>query len=264
MHGMWMRRVSVGIGLLGLAVSPAVADDLASVRLDLEHALPDQALDRVFASPPLMFRGTPPRGSMIYRERVNGVVLIASTSTVGTGVVVSGKGDIVTNEHVIRNAYKARGDGWVAVWFRPSNGVRPAKSEFLLARIIQSNQRRDLAHIQLAQPMPQTAAVIPLATVMPSIGQDVFTISHPKNYLWSFSQGVVSQIRPDYEWKYPDGILRRATAIQTQAPVNPGDSGGPLLDEAGAVVGIVVGSATATDGVYFAVAVQHVRELLLH
>src|SRR5215475_8460458 len=160
MHEIWMRRVSVGIGLLGLAVSPAFADDLESVRLDLEHALPDQALDRVFASPPLVFRGTPPRGSMIYRERVNGVVLIASTSTVGTGVVVSGQGDIVTNEHVIRHGYKARGDEWVAVWFRPSNGVRPAKSEFLLARIIQSNQRRDLAHIQLAQLMPQTAAVI--------------------------------------------------------------------------------------------------------
>ena len=61
---------------------------------------------------------------------------------------------------------------------------------------------------------------------------------------------------------YPDGILRRVTAIQTQAPVKPGDSGGPLLDEAGAVVGIVVGSATDTDGVYFAVAVQHVPELL--
>ena len=92
MHGFWMRRVSVGIGLLGLAVSPAFANDLDSVRLDLEHALPDQALDRVFASPPLVFRGTPPRSSMIYRERVNGVVLIASTNSVGTGVVVSGQG----------------------------------------------------------------------------------------------------------------------------------------------------------------------------
>src|SRR5262249_46794380 len=138
MHGLWMRRVTVGLGLLGVAVSAAFAEDLPSVRLDLEHALPDQALDRVFASPPLVFRGTPPRGSLIYRERVNGVVLIASTSTVGTGVVVSGKGDIVTNEHVIRHAYKARGDGWVAVWFKPSNGVRPAKSEFLLARIIRA------------------------------------------------------------------------------------------------------------------------------
>jgi len=104
--------------------------------------------------------------------------------------------------------------------------------------------------------------VIPLATVMPSIGQEVFTIGHPKTYLWSFSQGIVSQIRPNYEWKYPDGILRSATTIQTQAPINPGDSGGPLLDDEGAVVGIVVGSATETDGVYFAVSAQHVRELL--
>src|SRR5262245_7308952 len=262
MPGTWMLRVGIGVGLLGLAVSPASADDLSSIHVDLEHALPEQALDRVFASPPLVFRGTPPRGTMIYRERVNGVVLIASTNAIGTGVVVSAQGDIVTNEHVVRNAYKARDAEWVAVWFRPSNGVRPGKSDFLLARIIQRNQRRDLAKIQLAQLMPQTAAVIPLATVIPSIGQEVFTIGHPKTYLWSFSQGVVSQIRPDYEWKYPDGILRSATAIQTRAPLNPGDSGGPLLDEEGAVVGIVVGSAKETEGVYFAVAVQHVRELL--
>jgi S1-C subfamily serine protease len=262
MHGIWVLGVSVVIGLLGVVASPASADDLGPIRVDVERALPEDALDRVLASPPLVFRGAPRRGSLVYRERVNGVVLIASTNTVGTGVVVSEQGDIITNEHVIRDAYKARGDEWVAVWFKPSNGVRPAKSDFLLARILQRNQRRDLAHIQLTQLMPQTAVVIPLASAMPSIGQEVFTIGHPKTYLWSFSQGIVSQIRPNYEWKYPDGILRSATAIQTQAPINPGDSGGPLLDDAGAVVGIVVGSASETDSVYFAVSAQHVRELL--
>ena len=262
MHGIWVLGVSVVIGLLGVVASPASADDLGPIRVDVERALPEDALDRVLASPPLVFRGAPHRGSLVYRERVNGVVLIASTNTVGTGVVVSEQGDIITNEHVIRDAYKARGDEWVAVWFKPSNGARPVKSDFLLARILRRNQRRDLAHIQLTQLMPQTAVVIPLATVMPSIGQEVFTIGHPKTYLWSFSQGIVSQIRPNYEWKYPDGILRSATAIQTQAPINPGDSGGPLLDDEGAVVGIVVGSATETDGVYFAVSAQHVRELL--
>jgi len=148
------------------------------------------------------------------------------------------------------------------VWFKPSKGVRPAKRSFLLAKVLQRNQRRDLAHIRLAQLMPQTATVIPLASLMPNVGQEVFTIGHPKTYLWSFSQGVVSQIRPDYEWRYQDGIPRSATTIQTQAPVNPGNSGGPLLNEEGAVVGIVVGSATETEGVYFAVSVQHVRELL--
>jgi S1-C subfamily serine protease len=255
-------RLSASIGLLWAAVLPASADDLKPVRIDLERTLPEQALERVFAGPPLVFRGVPPRAPAVYRERVNGVVLIASTNTVGTGVVVSEHGDIITNEHIVRSAHKARGDEWVAVWFKPSDGVRLAKSNFLLAKVLQRSERRDLAHIQLAQLMPQTATVIPLASVLPNVGQDVFTIGHPKAYLWSFSQGVVSQIRPDYEWKYRDGILRSATTIQTQAPVNPGDSGGPLLDEEGAVVGIVVGSATETEGVYFAVAVQHVRELL--
>ena len=64
------------------------------------------------------------------------------------------------------------------------------------------------------------------------------------------------------EWRYQDGLPRSATAIQTQAPINPGDSGGPLLNAEGAVVGIVVGSASDTDGVSFAVAVQHLREVL--
>ncbi len=252
----------VAIALLGLAVVPVAADDLKPVRIELERALPEQTLERLFPSPPLVFRGVPPRGATVYRERVNGVVLIASTRTVGTGVLVSSEGDIITNEHIARDAHKARGEEWVAVWFKPSNGIRLAKGDFLIARVLQRNQRRDLARIRLAQLMPQTATVIPLASTMPSVGQEVFTIGHPKTYLWSFGQGVVAQIRPDYEWSYQDGITRSATTIQTQTPVNPGNSGGPLLNEDGAVVGIVAGSATETEGVHFAVAVQHVRELL--
>jgi S1-C subfamily serine protease len=262
MTGRLIVHASVALGLLCVAALPAPAEDLQPIRVDLERALPDQVLASFSASPPLVFRGGPPRGSAVYRERVHGVVLIASTNTVGTGVVVSSRGDIVTNEHIVRDAHKARGDEWVAIWFKPSNGARPVKSDFLLGKVLRRNLRHDLAHIQLAQVMPPTATVVPLASLMPSIGEEVFAIGHPKTYLWSFSQGVVSQIRPDYEWTYPDGIPRSATTIQTQAPVISGNSGGPLLNNEGAVVGIVVGSATETEGVSFAVSVQHVRELL--
>jgi S1-C subfamily serine protease len=253
---------SMALGLLWLAAARGSADDLQPVRIDVERTLPEQLFERFAASSPLVFRGGPRRGSSVYRDRVNGVVLISSTDTVGTGVVVSERGDIVTNEHIVRASHKARGDEWVAVWFKPSSGAPPSKSDFLLARVLRKNQRRDLAHIQLAQLMPQTATVVPMASLMPNVGQEVFAIGHPKTYLWSFSQGVVSQIRPDYEWTYRDGIPRSATTIQTQAPVNPGNSGGPLLNDEGAMVGIVVGSATEADSVSFAVSVQHVRELL--
>jgi S1-C subfamily serine protease len=256
-----VRVLAVAAGLLALAGLSASADELTPVRVDVERALPDQALDPLFARPELIFRGVPARGPVVYRERVNGVVLIAATKAIGTGVVVSAQGDIVTNEHVVRDAHRAQGSEWIAVWFKPPNGVRPAKNQFFLARVVQRNQRRDLAHIRLAQAMPATASVIPLG-VMPDVGQEVFTIGHPKTFLWSFTQGVVSQIRPDYQWRYDDGVARSATAIQTQAAVEPGVSGAPLLDDKGAVVGIVVGSAAEAQGVYFAVSVQHVRELL--
>ena len=261
-----MRRllipIGVALGLLSPAVAGAPADDLMPVRAELERALPREALEQFFAATPLVFRGAPPRGSAVYRDRVNGVVLLASTKTVGTGVLVSDDGDIITNDHIVHAAHRARGDEWVAVWFKPAPGERADKERFHLARVVQRNSRRDLAHLRLAQAPPVTATVVPLASLVPAVGQEVFTIGHPKTYAWSFTQGIVSQIRPNYQWQYADGVPRTATAIQTQAPIKPGNSGGPLLDEQGAMVGVVVGSAVETEGVYFAVAVQHVRELL--
>lgn len=253
---------AVAIGLLGLGLVGASADDLQPVRADLEHALPHKALKRFFDSHPLVFRGVPPRGSTIYRERVNGVVLIASTKAIGTGVLVSDQGDIVTNEHVVQAAHRAQGHEWVAVWFKPPPGARPARHSFLLAKVLQRNAQRDLAHIRVVDGLPSTARVVPLAAITPAVGQDVFTIGHPRTDLWAFGEGKVAQIRPNYRWKYDDGVARNATAIQTQAPVDPGSSGGPLLDETGAIVGIVVGSASPAQGVYFAVSVEHVHELL--
>jgi S1-C subfamily serine protease len=235
---------------------------MQSVRIDVERGLPLDVLERLAATHPLVFRGSTPRGATIYRERVNGVVLLASTNTVATGVLVSDQGDIVTNEHVLRAAHRARGGEWVAVWFKPSAGTRPAKADFLLARVLQRDMRRDLAHIRLAQGVPSRATAVPLAISVPDVGQDVFTIGHPQTYLWSFGHGVVAQVRSDYQWQYGDGIRRSATAIQTQAVATAGSSGSPLLNDAGAVVGIVVGAVTEAHGIYFAVAVEHVRELL--
>ena len=256
------HRLALAAVLIAVIVCGADAQDLSPIRADVERALPRETLDPLLASPTLTFRGLPSRGPAVYRERASGVVLLASTKAVGTGVLLSPQGDIVTNEHVVRDAHRAQGGEWVAVWFKPANGARPARDHFVLARVVQRNERRDLAHVRVVAPIPPTASVVPLATAIPGVGQEVFTIGHPKTLLWSFTQGVVSQIRPDYQWRYDDGVTRSATAIQTRVALEPGASGAPLLDDSGAVVGIVVGSAADADNVYFAVAVQHVRELL--
>jgi S1-C subfamily serine protease len=128
--------------------------------------------------------------------------------------------------------------------------------------VLKLDRQRDLAHVRIVDRLPAAARVVPLATAPPAVGQDVFTVGHPKTEVWSCGEGKIARIRPDHGWSYDDGITRRATAIQTQAPVNPGSSGGPLLDRAGAIVGIVVGPAVATRGVSYAVSIQHVHDLL--
>src|SRR5262245_1568509 len=257
-----IRILGAVAAILGLGFAAALADDLPSIRQDVDRNLPQEQIARVFESHPLVFRGAPPSTSAVYRERVNGVVLIASTKAVGTGVLVSDDGDIVTNEHVVHSAHSAQGSEWVAVWFKPAPGTRPARHSFLLAKVVQRNAQRDLARIRVVDALPPTAKLIPMAKGKPAIGQDVFTIGHPKSDLWSFAKGKIAQIHQEYRWKYDDGIARSATAIETEAVVDPGSSGGPLLDETGAIVGIVVGSVSPGQGVYFAVSVDHVHPLL--
>jgi len=216
----------------------------------------------LLALPPGTFRRGVNLGPLVYQQRVTGVVLIGTKDGFGAGAVIPPRGDIITSEHVVQNAHRAQGADWVAIWFRPT-GAAPGfdLAKFILGRVVYKDAGRDLAVVRLADPLPSDAAAIPLATAPPVVGEEVFTIGHPKGYAWSFAQSIVSQVRPDYSWSYTDGIRRSATAIQTQTPMNPGSSGGPLLNGEGAVVGIVVGAVPDAKGIYFAVAAQHVKEL---
>jgi S1-C subfamily serine protease len=257
----------VVITLVLSACLGARRDDLSDVRLEIRTGLSAHNTERPLASAPGTPRGgsilvRPHRGPLVYQQRVNSVALIASRDGFGAGAVISAQGDIVTNEHVVRDAHRARGGEWVAVWFKPASSRSMDLDKFLLARVIRKNSERDLALLHLADPLPAGATAIPLAAAPPDVGQNVFTIGHPKAYLWSFAQGVVAQVRPSHTWSYNDGIRRNATAIQTQTPLNPGSSGGPLLDEDGAIVGVVVGVAPDAQGIHFAVAAEHVKELL--
>src|SRR5262249_49521777 len=72
-------------------------------------------------------------------------------------------------------------------------------------------------------------------------GDDVAVIGHPLGLLWSLTTGIVSGIRINYRIGHrPDAP--EVTVIQTQAPVNPGNSGGPLLTLDGRLLGVIFGS----------------------
>jgi S1-C subfamily serine protease len=83
----------------------------------------------------------------------------------------------------------------------------------------------------------------------------VAVIGHPKGFLWSLTRGIVSAVRT----KYPMGGSE-GTVIQTQTPIAPGNSGGPLLTLEGQLVGVVTWQVGGTQGLNAAIAVNEVQK----
>lgn len=221
--------------VLAGAASRVAAQDLEAVRTEVERALPKETLSNIVVPLPFTTRSAPvQKGPTIYARHVDGVVLLASTKTVATGVLVS-RTDIITNDHIVEHAQHVGGEAWLAVWFRPPPGSSQGVGlgTFLLARVLQREPRRDLARLRLAQPPPETATVIEPATPgtsMPGVGGKIFAIGHPGSNAWKLAEGTVSLVRPDYQWRYDDGVPRSATTLELAAPITTGNSGGPVFD----------------------------------
>ncbi len=194
--------------------------------------------------------------SRVYTEASPSVVLIVAGDALGSGVLVSPDGRIVTNLHVVGEEKE------VGVIFKPATeGAALDKKDLRVAKVIRRDGVADLAVIQVAE-VP--AGRIPLkiaGAAAVQVGADVHAIGHPTGEAWTYTKGVVSQIRRDYAWAADDKLEHKATVIQTQTPINPGNSGGPLLDDKLEVVGI--NSFTSEgEGLNFAVSGEDVTALL--
>jgi S1-C subfamily serine protease len=166
---------------------------------------------------------------------------------VGSGVVIVDRGLILTNLHVIA------GSGRVRVVF--ADGL---ESE---ARIVGRHPENDLAVLQ-AETIPDdlTAAVVrPAADLRP--GDAVVAVGFPFGIGPSVSAGIVSGLKREY--RSPNGAQVLSDLIQFDAAVNPGSSGGPLLNAAGEVVGIVTAMLDPGGGGFvgigFAVPIETAR-----
>jgi putative serine protease PepD len=239
--------------LLAVGPAPVLAGDLQ----DTFVSVVKQRLGAArMADPPSAGGTRSATGPQLYRQVVDSVVLVVTKEVIGTGVLVSPQGHILTNWHVAQ--------GYEVVGVVPRNrellkgltGLR--KENVSLARVLALDPRRDLALLYVT-PVPVGLKVAPLGKPgSVEVGQDVYSIGHPEGLLWSYAEGVVSQIRPDYQWTYADGSSHQATVLQTQTPMYPGNSGGALFDGGSQVVGILYGGKEATLG--FAIAVNEVHD----
>jgi len=209
----------------------------------------------------------------VYRTGSPAVVLITDTQTevvpptlftpggkqrvgaLGSGFVVDRRGDVVTNDHVVQGATNIR------VGF--SGGATYP------ATIVGTDPTTDIAVVRVKAP---SAALHPLRFAASSgvqVGDRVYAIGNPFGLERTMTAGIVSATGRDIQ--APNGRTI-AGAIQTDAPINHGNSGGPLLDRFGRVVGINAqlegGTVDANVGIGFAVPSSTARtvasELLAH
>lgn len=269
-------RALTGLGVVALVAASAVATPNPSIAVSLGAAKPVpgpvpagaqkfntsvHALDGAPSLRALLPRGEErPRGAReaaLFRQWSSGVVLVAVNDGLGSGAVIDKANRLaITNNHVVA------GNREVAVIFKPQGEADPQDQQAYRAEVVKVDEVADLALIRISE-IPAYVPEIKLGSLTAiEVGSDVHAIGHPTGEAWSYTGGIVSQIRRNYEWDSGEGIKHRATVIQTQTPINPGNSGGPLLDDSGTIVGINSFVRSDAEGLNFAVSVDDVRALI--
>lgn len=168
------------------------------------------------------------------------VVVLQQAGGTCAGSIVDDRGTIVTAYHCVAAGFGVR--------------VEARDGRVVKARVVSSWPRQDLAILEA--PELAGAPVLPLASAAPEVGSRVTAIGHPLAAAppYGFLQGTL-------RWSVTEGLLSATgpVALQTSASLNPGNSGGPMLDEDGALVGVV--SRKAGEGIGFATRVEKLAEL---
>jgi S1-C subfamily serine protease len=204
--------------------------------------------------------------SNVYAGRSPGVVTIfayfgkagatGSQASQGSGFVVDGNGTILTNSHVITNA----GEG-VPVAAADRLYVEFSDHDRIQARVVGWDVYDDVGVVHV-DPAAHALAPVPLGnSSRVVVGQSVAAIGSPFGNENSLAVGVVSAVHRSISSLTSDYQL--IDAIQTDAPINHGNSGGPLFDARGTVIGINAQIRTEAngnaDGVGFAVPIDSAR-----
>jgi putative serine protease PepD len=199
--------------------------------------------------------------TQVYQQDSSGVVAIrvrtASGEDSGTGIVLNDSGLILTNNHVVAEA--------------SAIAVSPGKStsQTTSATLVGADPNSDLALIKVD---PSGLGLKPLKLADSStvqVGDPVYAIGNPYGLDETLTRGIVSAL--GREIQAPDGA-KIAGAIQTDAALNPGNSGGPLIDAAGEVIGVnsqiastqaeTAGSQPGSTGVGFAISSNTAAQII--
>jgi len=167
------------------------------------------------------------------------------SGSLGSGAIISPRGYIVTNAHVVEQADEII--------------VTLADESQHQARLVSADPEADLAIIKIEPDKPLRAIRLGTSGDL-MIGETVIAVGNPFGYQHSVTTGVVSALDRTLE---PAAGLKYEGLIQTDAPINPGNSGGPLLNIRGEMIGINSAIRAGAQGLGFAIPVDEVREIMI-
>ncbi|MCY7356759.1 MAG: serine protease [Rudanella sp.] len=164
--------------------------------------------------------------------RRKSLITVNPGQIVGSSFLLTSDGYLVTNNHIVQGA--------------DSVYVQSQSGEVFKARVVYTNRGYDLAILNIADDSTfRPGKTVPYGfDPRPSdLGERVFTLGYPRDEI-VYGEGYLSS---------GTGYRNDSTSYQVAISVNPGNSGGPLLDEKGNVVGIITGKQVATEGASFAI-----------
>lgn len=233
-------------GVLGGAMGVRFGDDRQTTRsvLGSTASPPQRAPDSLAAV-----------ARMVLPSVVTIRVPVDGSVSLGSGFVASADGHIITNDHVVSG-----GSGVASVIFDDGTSS-PAK-------LIGSDPESDVAVLQVQQRGNVHPALLGDSDAV-VVGDSVVAVGSPLALRGTVTAGIVSALDRPIATSSDNGMTRYYAAIQTDAAVNHGNSGGPLVDAAGQVVGInaVIKSMAGSEesagniGLAFAIPINHARRV---
>lgn len=220
------------VTLFGLYVLQLIAGNWIKLPDRSEGPAPPPVVEASWDDPAVLqacptFSGSLPADT---EAAMSAVVVLEDDSSQGSGTFVSPDGVILTAAHVVDESRVV--------------DVRTRDGRSFTARKIRVDVLHDVALLQvegLTDPVPCLTA----AMGDPSLGTEVFVLGAPEGLEFSVSKGIVSSLRTEHGQRF----------VQTDASVNPGNSGGPMLDNQGRVIGVVSWKRSDAEGLGFAVPV---------
>lgn len=247
----------------GRLTAPPKPVQLADLESTLKSALSDrfilnQSLSNFKFSENFQAKSRGPKEVALFKAVSPAVVLITSEESLGTGSLITSKGEVLTNWHVVGSNKE------VGVIFKPAlDTQKVTKNDIYRGVVVKIDQIADLALIKLTEWPANRQPVRLGSTDEISIGSDVHAIGHPRGESWTYTKGVISQFRNDYQWSGgKNSFKHKADVIQTQTPINPGNSGGPLLSDTGKMIGVNSFKTGDSEGLSFAVSIDDVKNFL--